>query len=119
VPPAPPARYAPLSFFDGLTPNGDWTLWVRDDVPNNLAGSTSGWTLEIVTDVPAGEFIDVDRYRTVRGVTLTVDAERGVLLNVAERGDLEFAARLVQRPRKGKVTLRPDGSFTYVPSPVP
>jgi hypothetical protein len=28
----------------------------------------SGWTLEIVTDVPAGEFIASDRYRVARGV---------------------------------------------------
>ncbi|CAA9582458.1 MAG: hypothetical protein AVDCRST_MAG59-4965 [uncultured Thermomicrobiales bacterium] len=107
--------YAPLSFFDGLTANGDWTLWVRDDVANNLGGSTSGWTLEIVTDVPAGEFIARDRYRIVQGQVLTVGAEQGVLRKVDERGDLEFAARLVARPTKGKVRLNADGSFTYTP----
>jgi len=40
-----------LDFFDGLTPNGEWTLWVRDDRAN-FFGSMSGWTLEIVATFP-------------------------------------------------------------------
>jgi hypothetical protein len=35
-----------LDFFNGVTANGDWTVWVRDDRAQN-AGSLDGWQLEI------------------------------------------------------------------------
>jgi subtilisin-like proprotein convertase family protein len=41
----------PLSAFDGLNPNGTWTLTVEDHA-NNDGGNLQGWGLEICSAVP-------------------------------------------------------------------
>jgi len=108
-----PGPLQALSTFDGLTAKGDWTLWVRDDVPRN-SGLLVGWQLEIITDDPAGAFVVIDNYRARRGHTLRVDTQHGLLARDQGRPASGFIVRLAQRPR-GKLKLHADGSFSYTP----
>ena len=50
--PAPVGPYADpqqLSTFNGATPNGDWSLWVYDDLNGNSGQITGGWSLTLTT----------------------------------------------------------------------
>ncbi|MCC7023444.1 MAG: hypothetical protein IT338_11485 [Thermomicrobiales bacterium] len=107
-----PRQY--LDIFNGLSANGAWTLWVRDDHGNGNSGSMSGWQLEIVTDntIP---YIASDKYKTKLGRTLHVSANQGVLRRDSFKGSGELSAELVTKPKKGKLKFRSDGSFKYKP----
>ena len=49
LPPAPTqSANVNLSTFDGLAPNGTWTLWVYDDLGGDMGNITS-WSLNITT----------------------------------------------------------------------
>lgn len=58
--PAPPESYYPtanLSSFNGISPNGEWRLFVTDARPGDSGSITGGWSLEIETvpvQPPAG-----------------------------------------------------------------
>jgi hypothetical protein len=102
-----------LDFFDGLTPNGDWFLWVRDDkAPIN--GTLSGWQLEIITD-NNGKFIASDRYEVKRGHKLKVPPEEGVLRNDHFEGRGNLSAHVKREPSKGNLRLFSNGGFIYNP----
>lgn len=122
VPPTPFGGGAPgvtdtdpreyLDHFNGVTANGAWTVWIRDDEAP-IAGSLDGWQLEITTD-NSDPFIDEFKYKVRQDRTLRVSAGKGVLQHVENREN--FEAKLVDGPRKGKLRLRSDGSFTYEPN---
>ncbi|MDA7916362.1 S8 family serine peptidase [Verrucomicrobia bacterium] len=42
-----------LSSFDGTDPNGDWSLYIWDDVDGDTGMLAGGWSISIVTVVPA------------------------------------------------------------------
>jgi hypothetical protein len=121
VPPTPFGGGAPgvtdtdpreyLDIFNGVTANGPWTVWIRDDQAP-IAGSLDGWQLEITTD-NTEPFIDEFKYKTRQDRTLRVSEGKGLLRNVENREN--FEVKLVDGPRKGKLRLRSDGSFTYEP----
>ena len=53
--PAPVGPYADpplLSALNGATPNGDWSLWVFDDLSGNSGQIAGGWTLSLTTYQP-------------------------------------------------------------------
>ncbi len=107
-----------LGTFDRINPNGVWKLFVRDDDPGDRGEIANGWALEIYYG-EAPKAVD-DRYRTERNQKLEVSAAEGVLANDndgdPEPGvDSDLTARLKSEPRKGTVTLRANGSFTYRP----
>jgi hypothetical protein len=53
--PAPdPDRNVALSTFDGLDPNGAWSLWVMDNSTGD-SGIITGWALEITAEVDAAK----------------------------------------------------------------
>ncbi|MFN0279639.1 MAG: hypothetical protein ACKVRN_13740, partial [Pyrinomonadaceae bacterium] len=53
--PAPPAgATVALSVFNGTTPNGTWSLYVRDDLGIDLGSISGGWTLRLNTSGPIG-----------------------------------------------------------------
>jgi len=53
VPPSPPnyTPLAPLTAFDGMDPNGPWTISIRDDQGIDT-GTLIRWSLHISTDAP-------------------------------------------------------------------
>ncbi|MGH9802760.1 MAG: putative Ig domain-containing protein, partial [Blastocatellia bacterium] len=53
--PAPVGPYADpplLSTFNGAVPNGNWSLWVYDDLSGNSGQITAGWSLTLTTYQP-------------------------------------------------------------------
>ena len=79
--PAPPAITQPLSTFNGINPNGTWSLYVADDYPNDPdpAGSAGriagGWTVAISTD--AGDATTPVAAQQGTGATTTTAAGGG------------------------------------------
>jgi len=50
--PAPVGSYGSLlSIFDGIAPNGNWSLFVFDDEGQDVGRIANGWSLEIATAV--------------------------------------------------------------------
>ena len=39
-----------LSVFNGVNPNGTWSLYVFDDLGGDIGNFNGGWTLRITTD---------------------------------------------------------------------
>ena len=69
-------------------------------------------TVVNVNDVPEPE---ADSYTTEEDVTLTIDADSGVLANDVDSDGDTLTASLASQASNGTVTLNSDGSFTYVP----
>ena len=113
--PITPPSGASLGVFNGIDPNGTWTLFAFDDTPNGVSqtggGINGGWALTITTanGVPKAQ---PDRFQASAGKPLSVPPA-GVLANDRDPDGDELTAALQDRPQKGKVDLRPDGSFTY------
>jgi hypothetical protein len=111
---------ASLGAFNGIDPNGTWRLWVVDDEPNlsSRFGSSisGGWALTITTagDQPSNGSTKAapDRFKAKAGKMLRVNGS-GVLRNDRDPDGDVLTAVLGRAPRKGKVVLNPDGSFTY------
>lgn len=57
-----------------------------------------------------------DSYGGVEDKTLSVSAQRGVLANDTDPDGDALRAAVVSRPKKGKLTSKPSGSFTYKPA---
>jgi subtilisin-like proprotein convertase family protein len=115
--PAPAGPYSTsLSAFDGSDPNGEWRLFVNDDAVGNTGFFTNRFQLQIATverpnNPPVARN---DAYRGVEDRILRVPA-RGILRNDTDADGDTLRTSVVSRPKKGKLTLRPNGSFTYKP----
>jgi VCBS repeat-containing protein len=70
-------------------------------------------TIEPVNDAPV---VGEDTFVTIQGSTLEIDAP-GVLANDTDVDGDELSAELITQPQHGNLTLNPDGSFTYTPTP--
>ena len=67
--PAPaPSGGSPLSAFNGLNPNGNWSLYVVDDAGGDLGSLATGWCIDLV----------------VSGCTSNADCSDGNLCNGVE-----------------------------------
>jgi uncharacterized repeat protein (TIGR01451 family) len=56
--PAPP-YLSSLRDFNGLNPNGDWVLYVMDDVAGDSGGIANGWSLSLQMVTPVNQLADV------------------------------------------------------------
>jgi hypothetical protein len=112
-PPAPtntPASNAKLGVFKGTDANGTWRLFFMNDDPGGTAGTMiGGWSLEITSDngVPTA---NPDSLQAQAGKAVSGPS---VLGNDSDPDGDALVAVLAGQPKRGKVTLQPDGSFTY------
>ena len=109
-----PPTGAALGVFNGINPNGAWSLSVYDDSSNGNVGAISGWRLRIKTanGVPTA---GADTFQATAGQPLTVPAA-GVLSNDSDPDADTLTAIVAGQPRQGSLTLQPDGGFTYTPN---
>ncbi|MEM9135833.1 MAG: Ig-like domain-containing protein [Cyanobacteria bacterium P01_F01_bin.42] len=62
-------------------------------------------------------FVNDDSYSVESGMSLIVPVDTGVLANDSDFEGESLTAEIVEAPTNGTVTLAPDGSFDYTPSP--
>ena len=62
--PAPPYPVA-LAGFNGVDPNGNWSLYVYDDSPGDQGQIANGWSLVFTTVAPISQLADVGLAGTV------------------------------------------------------
>jgi subtilisin-like proprotein convertase family protein len=116
--PAPAGPYSTsLSSFDGTDPNGEWSLFVNDDAAGSTGFFTNRFQLQITTvarpNIPP--VARDDSYRGKEDKTLRV-RPKGVLRNDTDPDGDPLRATLVSRPKKGTLSLKPNGAFTYKPA---
>ncbi|MEP0546599.1 MAG: tandem-95 repeat protein, partial [Rhodothermales bacterium] len=101
--------YTPDADFNGV----DTFTYTIDDGNGGTDSATVTVTVNAVNDDPVAED---DSYATGEGMTLVVDAP-GVLGNDSDVDGDALTVSLVDDVDDGTLTLDPDGSFTYDPSP--
>lgn len=103
-----------LGVFNGTNPNGVWTLYAFDDDGNGTTGFIlGGWTLRI-TSANGAPVARPDSFQAKAGRRLNVPAP-GVLANDTDPDSDLLTVVVADRPNKGRLTLRSNGSFTYIP----
>lgn len=85
-------------------------------VSDGNGGSDTGQVTITITPVNDKPVANADSYTVVEDGTLEVNAANGVLANDIDVDGEVIVAKLSD-PAKGTLTLRSDGSFTYVPRP--
>ena len=55
----PPPYNTNLSVFNGINPNGNWSLYILDDAPGNSGGISNGWSLNLTTEAVIASAADV------------------------------------------------------------
>ena len=102
----------PLAFFNGIDPNGTWTLRITDDAAGD-GGSLTGWGLRICTAGGTPPVVASDESASVdEDDVLTVGAP-GVLGNDIPSTGL--TAAVVTPPADGVLALDPAGGYAYTP----
>jgi uncharacterized repeat protein (TIGR01451 family) len=60
VPPPPPYSYGTnLGVFNGLNPNGTWSLYIVDDAAGDAGNISNGWALTVTTVIPVSQTADL------------------------------------------------------------
>jgi subtilisin-like proprotein convertase family protein len=123
----PPTVPTFAGVYNGINPNGTWSLYVADDINNNASSLNTGWSLDVTTSGTASTvftnsaIVNInDRIATSTpyGTTINVSGETGVItdLNVTLTGlshtfpsDIDIL--LVSPNGKGLVLLSDAGSL--------
>lgn len=115
--PFTPPSGASLGVFNGTNPNGTWRIFVFDDEPNGSpapgSGINGGWAVTITT-ANGAPVAKPDRFQVRSGKTLRV-ASPGVMRNDRDPEGEALTATVARAPKQGKLTLKPNGAFTYRP----
>jgi Bacterial Ig domain/SdrD B-like domain len=90
------------------------TVTFHYTIQDTTPGSQSSQGIGTIHVVPALQAAN-DTYSTTEASALNVAAADGVLKNDSTPGDSALTAKLLQAPQHGRVTLKSDGSFHYVP----
>lgn len=108
--PAPAGTGTFASTFNGLNPNGTWSLYVVDDTLGDEGSFAQGWCLELSIPPTA----DDDSYTAGKNTQLSVDAP-GVLADDGGFPSPSAQPMTEATDEDGSVTLDSDGSFVYTP----
>ncbi len=112
------------ALWDGYVVQGEWSNAANRivypggasplDAGSNHAGAVRAEQVSGVTGIPSAGPLT---YTAIAGTSLAVDWSNGVLTGAGDGFGNYLTARLVGGASDGSVTLNPNGSFTYVPSP--
>lgn len=104
-----------LSTFDGLTPNGDWDLYVYDSAFGDT-GDLDAWSIDIETTNTAPSTEDL-AFETAEDTPLVVDAGTGLAAGTTDPDDTDdIDFEVTDGPDNGTLDLDLDtGAFTYTP----
>ncbi len=99
------------SAFAGITPNGNWTLYVRDDEAADIASFTS-WSLSIATSgvAPTATELTQTQAYTEGGATVALN---DIVVTDPDVGDTITATLTLNNPAAGVLTT--SGTATYTP----
>jgi len=91
--------------------------WLKFADQSVQLGTTTSPVIDepTVVDVNVAPVAVADAYTTGKNAKLTVSATAGVLKNDFDADGDALSVVLVKGPAKGKLTLKADGSFDYVP----
>jgi VCBS repeat-containing protein len=102
--------YTPAPNYSGL----DSFTYKANDGALDSAAATVTLTVNPFNDAPVA---DDDSYTTTEDIPLTQSAAAGVLIGDTDIENSPLTAILVTNVQHGTLTLNPDGSFAYVPTP--
>jgi subtilisin-like proprotein convertase family protein len=111
--PAPAGPYAKvLSAFNGLSPNGTWSLYVQDDAAQDAGAINQGWALTIIPS--SGKAVTI----ASRGPSLSIgQSAEGLLLSVSGVPNVDYAIQsssdLNNWSDVGTVTADDSGNAIY------
>ncbi len=92
TPPFPPALTPPgpystnLSVFNGNNPNGNWSLYVIDDMPGGAGAISNGWVLNLTTAGVVPAAADVGLAMTGSAATVVVTSNLTYTLTLTNYG---------------------------------
>jgi hypothetical protein len=105
-------------------PSAGWTITaptsgsfsVALDNGANLTGYLFGNIQPPTTRKPRAPTVSIGAFHVNENSVLTVPAGGGVLLNTTDPNNQPMTAVLVTGPAHGKLSLKPNGAFTYTPN---